>query len=151
MWVPKILCWKLWLERNNRIFRDIAGTLPQVALKVKALLGDLVASNSNITNEVTPDKDEYSWFHDLDSSLLARTKKTSKHYSPWEIRLEEEEFIKWRYSLEKHILHVDGAWKGNPGPTGSGGVLLDNSGKIVLNFSWGLGQNTNNIAETLAI
>ena len=72
----------MWLERNNRIFRDIAGTLPQVALKVKALLEDLVASNSNITNEVTLDKDEYSWFHDLDSSILARTKKNSKHYSP---------------------------------------------------------------------
>ena len=29
--------------------------------------------------------------------------------------------------------------------------MLDYSGKIVLNFSWGLGQNTNNIAEILAI
>ena len=48
-------------------------------------------------------------------------------------------------------MHVDGASKGNPGPAGSGGVLLDYSGKIVLNFSWGLGKNTNNIAEILAI
>ena len=129
----------------------MAGTPPPVALKVKALLGELVASNSKITNEVTPCKDEFSWFHDLDSSLLARTKNTSKHYSPWEIRLEEQEFIKWRSSLEEHILHVDGASKGNPRPAGSGGVLLDYSGKIVLNFSWGLGWNTNNIAEILAI
>ena len=151
MWVPKILCWKLWLERNNRIFRDTARTPYQVALKVKALLGDLVASNSNINNEVIPDKDEYSWFHNLDSSLLTRIKKTLKHYSSWEIRLEEQEFIKWRSSLEKHVLHVDGASKGNPGYSGSGGVLLDSSGKTVLKFSWGLGQNTNNIAEILAL
>ena len=53
--------------------------------------------------------------------------------------------------MEKHILHVDGASKGNPGPAGSGGVLLDRSGKIVLNYSWGLGQNTNNTAEILAL
>ena len=46
---------------------------------------------------------------------------------------------------------MDGASKGNPRPEGSAGVLLDYSGKIVLNFSWGLGQNTNNIAEILAI
>ena len=46
---------------------------------------------------------------------------------------------------------MDGASKGNPDPAGSGGVLLDYSGKIALNFSWGLGQNTNNIAEILAI
>ena len=26
MWIPKILCWKVWLERNNRVFRDKAGT-----------------------------------------------------------------------------------------------------------------------------
>ena len=95
MWVPKILCWKLWLERNNRIFRDTARTPHQVALKVKALLGDLVASNSNIKNEVIADKDDYSWFHNLDSSLLTRTNKTTKQHSPWEIRLEELEFIKW--------------------------------------------------------
>ena len=53
--------------------------------------------------------------------------------------------------MNEHILHVDGASKGNPGPAGSGGVLLDYSGKIVLNFAWGLAQNTNNIAEILAI
>ena len=46
---------------------------------------------------------------------------------------------------------MDGASKGNPVVAGSGGVLLDSSGKIVLNFSWGLGQNTNNIAKILAI
>ena len=113
----------------------MAGTPAQVAIKVKSLLGELVASNSKITNEATPDKDEYSWFHGLEPSLLARTKNISKHYSPWEIRLEEQEFIKWRSSLKEHILHVDGASKGNLGPAGSGGVLLDYSGKIVLNFS----------------
>ena len=60
MWTPKILCWKLWLERNNRIFRGLAGTPAQVASKVKALLGELAASNANLTNEATPDREEYS-------------------------------------------------------------------------------------------
>jgi len=41
------------------MFRDIAGTPTQNALKVKAMLGDLIASKTNITNEVTPNKDEY--------------------------------------------------------------------------------------------
>ena len=22
MWLPKFICWKLWIERNNRIFRE---------------------------------------------------------------------------------------------------------------------------------
>ena len=151
MWVPKILCWKLWLERNNRIFRDTVRSPPQVALKVKALLGDLAASNSNIKNEANADKDDYNWFHNLDPSLLSRIKNSTKKHTPWEIRLGELEFIKWRSSLEKHVLHVDGASKGNPGNSGSGGVIFDSSGKIVLKFAWGLGHNTNNIAEILAI
>ena len=46
---------------------------------------------------------------------------------------------------------MDGASKGNLGHARSGGVLLDQTGKIVLNFAWGLGQKTNNIAEILAI
>jgi ribonuclease HI len=46
---------------------------------------------------------------------------------------------------------VDGASKWNLGLAGSGGVLLDISGKIVLKFFWGLGLNTNNTAEILAI
>ena len=46
---------------------------------------------------------------------------------------------------------MDGASKGNLGPTGSGGVLIDYSRKIILNFSWGLGKKTNNTAEILAI
>ena len=49
------------------------------------------------------------------------------------------------------MLHVDGASKGNPENSGSGGVLLDSLGKTVLKFSWGMGQNTNNIAEILAL
>ena len=141
----------MWLERNNRIFRDKAVSPAQVATKVKALIGELVASNSKITNEASPDKEEYSWFQGLDPDLLTRTKNTVKHFSPWEIRLEEQEFIKWRSSLNKHTLHVDGASKGNPGPAGSGGAILDMSGNIILKFAWGLGQNSNNIAEILAI
>ena len=82
-------------------------TRAQVAVKVKALIGELAATNSKISNEINPDKEEYSWFQGLDPSLLTRTKNISKHYSPWEIRLEEKEFIKWRASLNEHILHVD--------------------------------------------
>ena len=74
-----------------------------------------------------------------------------KQQEPWEIRLEEQEFIKWRSSLNEHILQVHGASKGNPGPAGSGGVLIDNTGRIILNFSWGLGNKTNNAAEIIAI
>ena len=118
---------------------------------MKALIGELVSSNPNLTNESTPDHKEHSWFHQIDPSILNRIKLSAKHHEPWEISLEEQEFIKWRSALNEHILQADGASKGNPGLAGSGGVIIDVTRRIILNFSWGLGNKTNNAAEFLAI
>jgi ribonuclease HI len=37
------------------------------------------------------------------------------------------------------------------GVAGAGGVIYDSDGQKVVDFSWGLGKNTNNRAETLAV
>ena len=49
------------------------------------------------------------------------------------------------------IAYTDGACTGNPGPAGSGVVLLDASGKLVKEAYRFLGNATNNIAELTAI
>jgi len=36
MWMPKILYWKIWLERNKRIFRGTSGMPSQVAVQIKS-------------------------------------------------------------------------------------------------------------------
>ena len=33
MWIPKFLSWKIWLERNNRIFKDESRVPAQIAVK----------------------------------------------------------------------------------------------------------------------
>lgn len=53
--------------------------------------------------------------------------------------------------MADHSLFFDGASKGNPGATDGGGVLLNPAGSITLSFSLGLGQNSNNRAEALAL
>ena len=65
--------------------------------------------------------------------------------------MSNEEFQNRWDKIETSSLFFYLVSKGNPGPAGSGGVLLDYSGKIVINFSWGLGQRTNNTTEILAI
>jgi len=75
---------------------------------------------------------------------------TSVH-SNWEIRLEEQEFIKWRSALNEHCLFFYGASKGNPGFAGGGGVLLSPDGSEVIRFAWGLGKESNNRVEALAL
>jgi ribonuclease HI len=49
------------------------------------------------------------------------------------------------------ILFFDGASAGNPGVAGAGGVIIDSDGQNILDYSWGLGNTTNNKAESLAV
>jgi ribonuclease HI len=69
----------------------------------------------------------------------------------WEIRKEEQDFEEWKRKENKHILFFDGASKGNPGLAGGGGVLVSPTGHPELSFAWGLGIETNNRAEALAL
>lgn len=151
IWIPKLICWNLWLERNGRIFRDTASPPVRLAAKVKVLVNELVASKPLLHNETLPDQGTFSWFYDLDPSLITRTKTLHSQHSSWEIRIGEQEFLKWRSSLEKHVLMVDGASKGNPGKVGGGDIILSPEGNIILSFAWGLGLLSNNQAEYLAL
>lgn len=63
----------------------------------------------------------------------------------------EQEFLRWRSSLDDWWLLFDGASKGNPGRAGGGGILLDPNGATKLSFAWGLGFATNNQAEYLVL
>ena len=49
------------------------------------------------------------------------------------------------------ILHVDGASRGNPGPSGIGIVIKDARGRIVREIAEYIGQFTNNVAEYRAL
>jgi len=50
--------------------------------------------------------------------------------------------------LGKHLtLYVDGASRGNPGPSSYGALLLDESGASLAELSEYIGEATNNVAE----
>ena len=70
---------------------------------------------------------------------------------PWEIRLSSKDFSNWLRDKNSYALLFDGASKGNPGVAGAGGILLDPGGQIEQTFAWGLGTQTNNEAEWLAL
>ena len=46
-----------------------------------------------------------------------------------------------------YFLYTDGGSRGNPGPSGAGGVIADSSGTVVAEISVYLGVGTNNQAE----
>lgn len=151
MWIPKFTCWKLWLERNNKIFREENCNTIRVISKIKASLGKALEANISSRNEMSLTKDEEQWLKELIPNLKERPIPPAPGQANWEIRLEELEFIKWKSALEDHCLFFDGASKGNPGIAGSGGVLLSPGGFTEMRFHWGLGIETNNRAEALAL
>jgi hypothetical protein len=59
MWLPKFLFWKVWLERNNIIFREESRTSSQVAQKIKAMMSESLNSNQTLKNftPLTPEED----------------------------------------------------------------------------------------------
>ena len=55
---------------------------------------------------------------------------------------------------ERHtdvVIYTDGASKGNPGPSGAGGVILTPGGDTIEEFQEHLGRTTNNVAEYEAV
>eukprot|EP00253_Pinus_taeda_P026904 PITA_26904 len=108
-------------------------------------------ASTTIRNEARLLKEEDSWFNKLAPKLKERPHQSVSVSSKWEIRLEEQEFIKWRSALEEHCLFFDGASKGNPGVAGSGGILLSPGGLLEMRFHWGLGIESKNRAKALAL
>ncbi|MBU2530857.1 MAG: ribonuclease HI family protein, partial [Elusimicrobia bacterium] len=49
--------------------------------------------------------------------------------------------------MKEIVIHIDGASRGNPGPSGIGIVVKDISGKVVKNIKKYIGIVTNNAAE----
>ena len=65
--------------------------------------------------------------------------------------MEEEEFKEWKIKENKYILFFDGASKGNPRVAGGGGIPVGPNELPKIRFAWGLGIESNNIAEALAL
>eukprot|EP00253_Pinus_taeda_P007428 PITA_07428 len=97
------------------------------------------------------DSEEELWLKELVPHYDTKPLSLAIPHANWEIHLEEQMFIKWRSALEEHCLFFDGASKGNPGATGGGGVLLKPDGSTELRYHWGLGIESNNRAEALAL
>ena len=151
--MPKYILWKLWLERNSRIFKGISSSPQQVVSKAKSLLGDTLKFQGEHCFKTSLQTSEEVWLSSLNPELMKTLpySPSSPKLAVWEIRKEPGEFRDWRKKLNMNSLFFDGASKGNPGEAGGGGVLHDPEDNLLLKYSWGLGTETNNMAEALAL
>jgi len=137
--------WQWGLFRGKRVLaRVVAPNKPDVRdgrVDIRFKLGDPKVYPARAENvHVTPGElvtDEVAETPAAPSTPASRRSAapTSKHPAlerPW-------------------IAYTDGACTGNPGPAGSGLVLLDHAGKLVREAYRFLGSGTNNIAELTAV
>jgi ribonuclease HI/exonuclease III len=151
MWLPKFISWKIWLERNNRVFNEVCRLPSQVAIQARTLIVEAITGKNNLINSAPLSEEESSWLNQFSYSTPGTIKPSLTPTRRWEVRLEEQEFLLWRSSLKDWCLFFDGASKGNPGQAGCGGVIIDPSGNTHSSYAWGIGYATNNYAEFLAL
>jgi len=147
-WIPKAICWNIWIERNNRIFREKERHSSKIAIQARAIIGEALVHNASLSNSKQLSNEEDTWLTNLIPNHQQKTPANQNTKNSWEIRLDKADFDVWRNALNRKCLFFDGASKGNPGKAGSGGVILCENGSIISSFHWGLGTSTNNIAES---
>ena len=119
--LPKVVLWKLWLERNSRTFKDKANQAKQVVSKVSGMLGHCLRSIWWDSSGVPLSPSEEVWLHSLSPDLSSWLPLGSRALNALKIRLEVVEFNRWIKNVHKNILLFDGSSKGNPREAGGVG------------------------------
>ena len=65
--------------------------------------------------------------------------------------MDNTQFENWLRERKIFKLFFDGASKGNPGKAGGGGVVVNHTGKVEIEFAWNIGHDTNNMAEAYGL
>ena len=74
-----------------------------------------------------------------------------KKLENWEIRMDKSQFENWLRERKIFNLFFDGASKGNPGKAGGGGVVINPTGTVEIEYSWNIGHDSNNMAEAYGL
>jgi hypothetical protein len=137
--IPKYVCWKLWLTRNEQTLNNTAWTPNMVAAKAKGLLLETFSSQNHKV-DISLQQEEKNWLstfvlthwiHNIDKPHLK---------NKWRLRDNHDIFQSWWRKQGITTVFFDGTSKGNPGTAGAGGLIYSIEGRIQETFSWGLGQ-----------
>jgi ribonuclease HI len=139
--LPGFTLWKIWKERNKRIFHSQSSPPDATWTKVRAQVTETVRNKSWTEKDWQCNPEEqiilHNWQLDLTNHLLSRS-PTVPLVSPTTWTTPPAHFIK---------VNFDGASKGNPGPAGYGTVLRNSDGEILGLEAGFIGDTTNNVAD----
>ncbi len=127
-WILPHFCWGIWKERNNRIFRDRE--------EPAIILGKKVSKNIKENLQVLKEEEE-----EEGDRKIAKEKDRNLKRQDASWLLPPDGWSKANF---------DGASKGNPGPSGCGGIIRNSYGEGIAAFASPLGIQTIHLAEARA-
>lgn len=148
--LPKYVCWKIWLARNQQIFSDLRLSPLQVAAKARALLIESV-QHHYVKEDPFLQQVEKRWLGKFEPQPRNSLPSPTLEIPDWKLREADGLFQAWWRAQNRTSIFFDGASKGNPGPSGAGGIIFTPEGRSKVSFCWGLGVKTNNQAELLSL
>jgi hypothetical protein len=143
--LPGFILWKIWKERNKRIFHSKDSTPGLTWEKIVTLVKETVRSKPWKIEDLNCNPEEQSILQSWQPSLINQlTIKAPKRQnsSPTIWTPPPTDFIK---------INFDGASKGNPGPAGYGATLRNSRGEILCLVVGYLGETTNNAVELMGL
>lgn len=133
---PIIITWALWKARCEARMEEHTITWQKTTCQIKSML-------AQVGNQIT--KARKTTAHDM--QILRALNYLISIPRQWKVQL-----ISWEKPLGIQLkLNVDGASKGNPGPSGGGGLLRDSLGTCWAGLAHHYGVCTNMMAETRAL
>lgn len=119
----------------------------------------LVSLKPDTTIELSAEHDKYVWkkMSQIQLNELTETTRLALQLSKNDTFLDEKMNRSAKYddksttNLKELIIYTDGGSRGNPGPSASGFVILDQDEKLVFEGGKYLGVTTNNQAEYQAV
>ena len=69
----------------------------------------------------------------------------------WRIDFGQDEFGRWITSLQRHVLFFNSFSEGNPRVAGVKGIIFYLGGNVVLTYTFGMGNATNNHAKRYSL
>jgi len=143
---PGFIIWNVWKERNKRIFKNEKANPQKLYDLILKQIRETVSTTVRNIPEIPPSTMELRAL-----KLLGLHKIIPQGLGKKKTTMNTEKDC-WQPPLKNYLkLNIDGASKGNPRLAGSGGVLRNEEGRIILIFHSHLGKATNNMAELMAM
>lgn len=153
LWIisPSIVIWNIWLERNNRIFKQTSSSLAEVLLRIESSIFEVALSF------IYKNLETLTSFSHWDGRVTRVWRMLSVLPSHGSILNKTNAISKRDFSCQKpppqgHFkLNFDGASRGNPGLAGVVMVIYDHKVRIVQARCHVIGFKSNNCAKFFAL